>query len=448
MHKQIIIILVLLNPGVSNLLSTLSLGEALAQVVIKDEIILDETIIEIQEPESAGLTMPFYGKVREEVYWYSIACGNGRTDLIVDGNYYPFGDCYYMNCGSENCFCQTGYHYKEIPNVPMGTSVDTKFQRCWIWNGNNNPPSWGELEHYFQLISATETQWKYEAKARMTINHPWEHAAYIYLKKTTPPGNCPNAGGNYCDSSSWVQIPDVELVPYSQGSTISNIECPKDPNRLAFFTPVLFPQIDRSNMYHLTSSDVIACYNQIGQTWQFNLNQSAKIYYAVEICSTNVSNKNLTYINSLSDTSIIPLNKCDIALRSFKGHLVYPYEIPNNGYVIKEALLFHENGHKDKFEEFKNDYFFIWETKIETFREQCVAYADVFEAREAGLNMYRYAFSEYYAEFAKTHNKLLGLGPYNKNLKDKEENRVNNRPEMKALVNRYIDALITRCKIN
>ena len=157
-----------------------------AQVVIKDEIDLDKEKFGMREPESARsdslwLQMPFYGKVREEVYWYSIACGNGRTDMMVNGAYYPFGPCYNMNCGEENCFCQSGYSYKEIPNVPLGTTVDTKFQRCWIWDGSGNPPSWGELEHYFKLLSSTATKWKYEVKARMTTNHPWQHAAYIYI---------------------------------------------------------------------------------------------------------------------------------------------------------------------------------------------------------------------------------------------------------------------------
>ncbi|NWG27414.1 MAG: hypothetical protein HXY48_02635 [Ignavibacteriaceae bacterium] len=326
--------------------------------------------------------------------------------------------------------------------------MDTKFQRCWIWNGSGNPPSWGVLEHYFQLISGTATEWKYEVKARMTINHPWQHAAYIYLTKATPPGNCPNAGGNYCDSSNWIQVPDVELVPYTHSSLVSSVECSKNSNRLAFFTPVLYPMRDRTNFYNLTSSNVTACYNQILQTWQFNLSESAKINYVIEICSSNVASKNYTYINSLNDTSIIPLDQCHLALKSFEGHLKYPYEIPTGGYVIKEALLFHENGHKQKFELFKNDYLFMWEIGIDTIRQQCSTYIDIFEAEEAGLKMYQYLFSTYYEKFAASHNKLLGLSPKNDILKDKEEQRVNDRIEMKELVNDYIVALKKRCKIN
>lgn len=417
-----------------------------SQVVIKDEIVLDDTGI-YKGTESVSLVMPFYARVYSEIpcqwnHWTSGAIKITRTaggQTQLDGCWPPFV------CGSGSCFCSWGTRAHNFYGVAQGENISVEISRCY--DPPPTPPNdaqWFDVPLQFNYVGNN----KYDLYGQDIADGSWDYIGYFKFIATTPPGNCPNAGGNYCDSSSWVEVPDVELVLYPQGFTISNIECPKNPNRLAFFTPVLYPQKDRTNMSYLTSSDVIACYNQLGQTWQFNLNQSAKIYFVIEICSTNVSNKSLTYINSISDISIIPFDKCNIALKSFEGHLEYPYEIPNNGYVIKEALLFHENGHKEKFEDFKNDFLFLWETGIETFRAQCTTYANIFEAREAGLQMYNFVFSGYYNEFAKMHNKLLGLSPYDKTLKDKEENRVNNRPEMRALVNSYIEALKTRCEKN
>jgi len=69
-----------------------------AQVVIKDEIVLDEDNLYKGGTECTGLTTPFYGKVKETILSGTIVCHISRTALIVDGAEYPFGPCWTWNC--------------------------------------------------------------------------------------------------------------------------------------------------------------------------------------------------------------------------------------------------------------------------------------------------------------------------------------------------------------
>lgn len=172
-----------------------------------------------------------------------------------------------------------------------------------------------------------------------------------------------------------------------------------------------------------------------------------KLYYVVALCTEKIAERNMTIIYSLESIDSIPFYKCNTALRSFIGHKKYPYNIEDGGFIIKEAFLLHENGHKDRFEEFKNDYFFIWESEIETFRRVCTTYVDIFEARKGGLNMYIKAFEKYYKNFKEAHDKLFGLNPKNISRKNKEEERVNNRPEMLEVIDLYIKKLKEHCHL-
>lgn len=333
--------------------------------------------------------------------------------------------------------------YDAIENQPAFSPVDVEIEACKTITGNPNDTQW----HTIPVLIGDIVNNSAPVYAYMNYPDPavWPHVANLGFVEKIPP-DCPSADGNFYDNSSWVQIPDVDLVPYPNSVSVGGTICSENPNRLAFFSPVLDPPLDRTNLYHLTPNDILACYNRILQTWQFNLNQSIKINYIVEICSTNISNKNITIINSLNDITNISSNNCIIALASFEGHKFYPYRIPNGGYAIKEALLLHENEHKDKFEKFKNDYLYLWEAKIEAFKNQCSAFANIPEAKEAALNMYRFSFSNYYTTFSSTHNKIYGLSPKNDLLHDREEQRVNNRKEMKELIEKYILAIKNHCK--
>lgn len=161
---------------------------------------------------------------------------------------------------------------------------------------------------------------KYDIKYYNYLGN-WQLATTLEFIPTQPPGNCPNAGGNYCDSFSWVEVPDVELVPYPNSNVILTW-CSEHPNTIAAFGPAM-DHPSNINTGEINESNVIACYNQILQTWQFNLNKNLKLYYQIGICSTNVSNKNLTYINDTTDIENIPSSDCNIALISFNAHKEY-----------------------------------------------------------------------------------------------------------------------------
>jgi hypothetical protein len=251
-------------------------------------------------------------------------------------------------------------------------------------------------------------------------------------------------------------VPDVKLELNPNSNALSN-HCSEDPNVIASFV------VDRkhiTNLMDLTESNVIACYNQILQTWQFNLDTDLKIYYQIGICLTNVSNLNLTYINSLSDvnSNIIPSIKCDDAKKSFDAHKDYKYDyvrkeciglsIPEGGYLIKEVIDEHEKQHKIHYEQFMSNYKFIWESKITTFRANCFSIADIFDARKVGFQMFWDAFfaGEYYfLKFDKDYTRLYGLSPVNEEIKCKYEQKNNNTKEVQNLIIKYRQKLTEIC---
>lgn len=348
MHKQFLILLIIIFSAVGGL-------NILGQVVIKDEIILDEAIFEKQEPESAGLTMPFYGTVIEKVYWYSIACGNSRRELIVDGTNYQFGPCWSWECGDGSCTCATGFHLKEVTDVPMGTSVDTKFQRCWIFGGSGNPPSWGVLEHYFQLLSSTETHWSYEIKARLTENHPWQHAAYMDLMKTTPPG-CYICSGSFdesCEECIDPQklLPEINLV--NTGNGFDSIDVCKDSTAAAGFNIVAVNALVNYNF------ELNACFNKQLQRWWFNITgDTLHFRYILDFCPQNIEELGGTLIENYQN---FPSEYgCENIMQDMFGHLFYPPRISIGGYFVKSILIRHELEHKWYFQnildELKNEF--------------------------------------------------------------------------------------------
>ncbi len=412
-----------------------------SQVIIKEKVEINPTTnsIKSNEPTLTENAITWQLDVEFSFTPYSYPFGNDLVGKIYGRVYMektniPQPFILRENGHVEDGFATLSYTFLELPSsilyIGIGSSFATTLGHDPIQfnRGNANVQVQIYLDGVLQPESYTSS----------TYNQ-----GYVILVLD---GNCPNASGNFCDNSSWVQIPNVDLVPYNQSSFYGGIECDKKSNRLAIFTPVLYPPIDRTNLYHLTSADVLACYNRILKTWQFNLNQNVRINYVVEICSTNISNKNLTIISSINDINTIPSNKCTIALKSFEGHKFYPYRIDPGGYVIKEVLLLHENAHKDKYEKFKNDYLYIWETKIESFKNPCQAFPNISEAKEAALNMYKFVFSSYYTQFSSVHNQLLGLSPENDILKDREEQRVNNSKEIKEKIDKYIEELKKHCR--
>jgi len=455
MLKKLILLFVLFSPVVQIVLISLSFGEgrgeAFAQVVIKDEIVLDET--EFREVDGASVTSPFYGRI-----YFRKNCTNfGRGDkaeVSAGGQSWTFPTgCVNFACDIGSwCFCIAGYwEFHNFLDMPSGTAVTVNMQYC-------NGSVWEFIEIPLQFSYAGNNT--YNLLAQNPEGGGWADAGFVKFFDETPPGNCPNAGGNYCDSTSWVQVPDVELVPDPNSNVISTY-CSTHPNTIAAFSPATD---HRTNLYDINESNVIACYNQTSQTWQFNLDQNVKIYYQIGICSTNVSNKNLTYINDTTDIEDITSGDCNIALISFKAHKEYKWDaltqtyglnIPDDGYLIKEAILEHENQHKVRYEEFMNDYLFLWESKINTFQAVCSTYTDIFEAKKGGYKMYWDAFfgeTEYtqyfYTKFNTEYQKRTGLFPHDKVLRGKDEKRANNKPEVQNLIEKYINKLETHCSNN
>jgi hypothetical protein len=431
-----------------------------SQVIIKDEILLDEAnnpeLETLQTPFCCNVFIRFVAPGQKMRAYFTV---DGQTKFLNEIN----GTTFICSCGNPLWPLIGNWTFYEIPELRDVELQVLQCQQVAPPPPPNGTCDWVELPVDFRV----DPQNQYKQKIYVDVNYPhippsWRYSGYITFNAATPSGNCPNACGNYCDNSSWVQIPEVELVPYPNSNIISTY-CSTHPKTMAAFSPAYDYQ---TNLRSLNASNVIACYNQIGQTWQFNLDQDVKIYYQIGICSINVANKNLTYIDSESDINInkIPSEKCSIALRSFKAHKEYKYdiptqtyglEIPDGGYLIKEVILEHENQHKALYEKFMNDYLFWWETKINTFRAICSTYTNIFEARKGGFNMYWDAFfgktdfTEYfYNKFNSEWNKFTGLNPENKLRKKRNEQRTNNTKEVQELIDKYIEKLKAHCGIN
>jgi hypothetical protein len=369
------------------------------QVVIKDEIILDETKLNKGGTESAGLTMPFYGKVTEKVYWYSIACGNGRTDLVVDGSYYPIGPCYNMNCGEENCFCQTGFSFQEIPDVPMGTTVDTKFQRCWIWGGSGNPPSWGDLEYYIDLIYSNENQWEYEARARMTENHPWEHAAYIYFDKTTPPGSG-NCEQFECEEENF--LPEVSLNQVPNGYSGKDACSHDEVTPAGVFKPFIVD--DEEYIYNIE-----VCYNKQLQAWWFNLDNDHTflVNYILEVCEKNLNKKGIELIY---DYTGFPAGySCDDMDWDLFSHYIYGFRVfPPPNYALEIIIRAHEEQHKSDFQILVNNRKNIIDNLLLEEIKDCESFSTQQEAQEYWEERIKYILGEFRDNLKKGSDDLWG----------------------------------------
>jgi hypothetical protein len=436
MQKRIVLLIIFM---VLNL-STYS------QVIIKDEIVLDGKGLE--ENSGAPIPMPFYGIVKEFVKCTLFVASQAQVDLIIDGTHYPFSYCLGASCPNLGCWCNGIGEWSDEHILPMGRPVDSEIRKCY------GGPDWVPLAYYFEQTTPPPgiTQ-QYYIFAKEPEGE-YKNIGTMQFIELTPPGNCPNAGGNYCDSSSWVQVPDVELVPYPNSNIISTY-CSKHSNTLAAFSPAT-DHPSNINTGELTESNVIACYNQILQTWQFNLDQDVNIYYQIGICSTNVASKNITYIDSefdINDTKI-PHEKCYIALRSFEGHKeykwdpinnIYGLEIPYGGFMITDVILEHENQHKLSYEEFMNNYLFWWETKINTYRAICSTYTDIFEASKGGFSNYLLAYS-FMTQFDSEWRKFTGREPVDKLRQGRDEKRTNDKKEVQDLIDKYIKKLKDHCK--
>jgi hypothetical protein len=410
-----------------------------SQVVIKDEIVLDET-----NTDEAGLTMPFYGKVGEVIFQNNLVCQNTKSFLIVDLTEYPFGPCQGLTCGQYiSCFCVAGNPYKNVTNVSMGTTIDTKFLKCTIINGE-----WieYELEHYFQLILPNDADVSYQILARLNESSPWVEVGRMNFTKTTPPG-CDSAQNQYCDENFNEDMPPTEVVEHDK--TFTGLDYCSKPDRLAFFTPAWYPKDKWSNISNLTLQDISVCFDLQTQAWKFKVSvDKSEFNVIIDTCKNNIESWPATVIGSLEEVNNIPLYKCLTALESFVGHRHYPYEIPRDGYVIKEVLFLHESKHKEKWNEYLQKFLPNYLNIFYDVSPSCQSYADPTDAAQNALNLLNEKFSLFYNNFNNKYKWEIGLDDTNPDweiLRDKEERRANNHPEVRSKVYDYINALINHC---
>ena len=123
MHKRLILILLFLSPLLNSILTSTAVesswGESFAQIVIKDEIVLDED----DSPDAETLTMPFYGKVTGCVNSYCYDwCGLKLVTIEANGQIVEKG---WYSCGGGWVYCPWG-----ILNLPAGTPVEIKVYTC------------------------------------------------------------------------------------------------------------------------------------------------------------------------------------------------------------------------------------------------------------------------------------------------------------------------------
>lgn len=202
MHKRLILILLFLSPLLNSILISTSvecsLGEAFAQVIIKDEIVLEETEAEI---DAVTLTMPFYGRVYSQIpcqwnHWTSGAIkitrsAGGQTDL---------SGCHNYVCGGGGwCACSVGTRALNFYNVPQGTEIFVGIQRCYDPPPNPpNNPSWHEVPLYFTYVGNN----RYDLYGQDLSDQSWDFIGYFKFIEQQPP-ECTTAFCEYQPDSDY-----------------------------------------------------------------------------------------------------------------------------------------------------------------------------------------------------------------------------------------------------
>jgi hypothetical protein len=322
MHKQFLLVFII----IFNL-------SMYSQIVIKDEIVFDETIT-----DEAGLTMPFYGTVGEVIFQNTIVCSNTKTFLIVDLTEYPFGPCQGLTCGQYiNCFCSAGNPFRNIYNVPMGTTINTKFLKCIQINGE-----WVEyeLEYYFQLILPNDAGISYQIFARLNESSPWVVVGRMNFTHSDPPGcySCSEVSDDACDEciDNNNLLPDINLVQVENGYGGVNV-C-SDPDNAGGFNIIADDGLENINFI------LNACFNSQLDRWWFSIvGNELRFRYILDFCSEDIQKKGGTLIENYQD---FPSDYgCDNILRDLNNHYDYPVQIAKGGFVLKSIIEGHELEH-------------------------------------------------------------------------------------------------------
>lgn len=356
-----------------------------AQIEIKEEIILSHPA----ESSSAGLIMPFYGKVKEFFECTDFSISQTQVDLIIGGTNDPIvGFCIGIDC-TLPWFCYGQGFWSEEHAAPMGTTVDTEIRKCY--DGN-----FVILDHYFDLITPPPS--------------PYDKAYYIYAKEPdgeyinmgsmnftqqTPPGCDPQFD---CTEENY--LPDVTLNQVPNGYLGSDA-CIEPFVYSAFKA---FIVNDEAYNYNIE-----VCYNKQLQRWWFNLdnNHSFLINYILEVCESNLNARGITLIY---DYTGFPAGyDCDDMWEDLYSHYYYGFPvIPNPNYVLEVILNAHEEHHKSDFQSIVDNRKNTLNDLLLSEINDCESFDTQGEAQQYWEDRIKYILGEFRDKIKKDNKDLYG----------------------------------------
>ncbi|NWF91246.1 MAG: hypothetical protein HXY50_17500 [Ignavibacteriaceae bacterium] len=298
-----------------------------SQVVIKDEIILEEN----DNPDEEYFTMPFYGKVKGDVYTGSILNGHFQGVKIYANGQTKVIEC---PCGQG---CVWIYPSWQIVDLPQCTSITVNvFEHCV-----GGQPVEAETRFYWDSITE-----KFYIEYYDTEFLDWYPATTLWFDDTTPPG-CDNAQNQYCTEHG-LEVPSVKSKPveWSNGDPEFCYDYPGTPYRKLI--PMAFTNFKKE---WLGNFNVFACFDKERQKWQFLLdnNNTLNINNFVKICEDNLSYiLELNVVDSLDQVpNSYPCDKLIADLKRFKSY----GDTKPGSYVFRKLIYQHEMLHINEFQE-------------------------------------------------------------------------------------------------
>lgn len=372
-----------------------------------------------------------------------------------------------MMRGPWNCPCTSqypcsyigDYEYRYYNNIPAGSTVSIEVKQCINGEWISIPVTYGgwfQQFNYYQL-NYTVNYVGDVGESSGNGDKPLLVENMIRVYPTTPP-EC-ELTNDFCDE---IIINPIEFNVEEYDNTVGGIDdvC-NNPNELAYFSyrPKAGRDIQATNFWSEYNKDNIqVCFNRQGQFYQFKVIPNPNWNVVVDLCYDNILNeKHLTIIESIEDIEgKIPTSLCFKALRSFKGHFVYPYNIEDYGYAIKDVLLAHERVHKKKFkDDYLEWYYPVLNQLLYKFRPECDDYNDLDALKTDAYKHYNFSVSQYadqigfqYAWYEGLHEIYDEYPQIQKDIRDRIENDTNTDPDVTEIIQNYITALENYCNSN
>lgn len=399
----------------------------LAQVVIKDEIVLDEI-----NAEDSGLNMPFYGKVKEFIKCDYFMISQAQADLIIDGTNYSFPFCQGAPCPNLGCYCNGTGIWSDEHIVPMGKPVDTEIRKCY------GGPDWVILNHYFvETTPPPGVTKQYIIYAKEPEGEYKNIGAINFTEIPDPPG-CDNAQNNYCNSTTF-HTPNVYMILEEDGYADPLFPCKVGVvgRLVGAYIPEHSQRLTNRHLFNENSLD--ACFNKDTQKWQFNFFSPSdfEIHLMLDYCEENMAQ--YFVLEDINDVGEI--FDCYFAEICFNKHryqrdwsgVLYP-----GCYLIKEVVTLHEQLH---FTQRINDLIELKEKynmNIELWEQNnsaCSSFLNPAEAKQKALKYVKNQFTELTKEIR---NRA-------ENYKDSEEINIRSSALIDELIDDYLDALYNHC---